>query len=186
MESDFDDRLRQFLPKTQTTSAAFAETWRKDHIPPLDRQVTQPETHRVAPDSPGGRPRNLAEIWLGPYFTVPKGLFSSGIGASMGPSAIAVYTALCHHLNDSRRREQQHTVAVSDKALAADTGVSERNLRNIRIKLSASQLVKIFREPGQSYRYTLQSVEWQRIKLEDRLRPKRGRRGLHSHRQIEG
>lgn len=115
---------------------------------------------------------------LGPYFTVPKGLIQNGIAARIGPSAVTVYVALCEQAN----RKNGNSLSVSDKTLAADTGVAERTIRNIRTRLSEAGLVLFEREPGSSYSYTLVAVQLaRRVPVKERLRqPKKPRGVLHN------
>lgn len=113
---------------------------------------------------------------VGPYFIVPKGLFHNGIAARVGPSAVTVYVALCEHAN----RRNGNVVSVSDRALAADTGVAERTIRDVRTKLYREGVISFVREPGQSYTYTLLPVQPAWIAIKDRPRQPKKRRALHA------
>lgn len=118
----------------------------------------------------GNGPSKNPEV--GPYFIVPKGLFQNGIAARIGPFAVTIYAALCEQAN----RKNGNTLSVSDRTLAADTGVAERTIRDIRSKLFEAGLVTFVREPGSSYTYTLILVQPARIPVKERLRqPKRRR-----------
>jgi hypothetical protein len=116
---------------------------------------------------------------VGPYFIVPKGLIQSGIAARIGPHATAVYVALCEHANRGKR-ENQNTFPVSDRALAADTRVAERTIRDIRTKLIEEHLVTCVRKAGNSYTYTLISVQRTWVPVKDRPRQPKKRRALHA------
>jgi hypothetical protein len=115
---------------------------------------------------------------VGPYFRVPKGLLQNGIAARIRPSAVALYTALCENAN----RRNGNTFSVSDRALAADTGIAERTIRDIRTQLFEEELISFTRQPGSSYTYTLIPVRLaQRIPVNERRRqPKKPRGTYHS------
>jgi hypothetical protein len=121
----------------------------------------------------------VGRVELGPYFTVPKGLIYGGIAGRIGPHATAVYIALCEHANRGKR-EDQNTFSVSDRALASDTGVAERTIRDIRTKLMEHYLIRCERRAGQSYSYTLLSLTETFIRIEDRPRQIKRRRALHA------
>lgn len=116
---------------------------------------------------------------LGPYFVVPKGLFQNGIAARIGPYAVAIYAALCEWAN----RKNGNVVSVSDRSLAADTGVAERTIRDIRALLLNNGLVSLNREPGQSYTYTLLPVTLApRVPVKQRPRQPKKQRALYAPR----
>jgi hypothetical protein len=127
----------------------------------------------------GAVAKRAGRVELGPYFIVPKGLVQGGIAGRIGPHATAVYIALCEHANRGKR-EDQNTVSVSDRALAADTGVAERTIRDILTKLIEKHLVRCERGAGQSYSYTLLPLTTAFIPIEDRPRQIKRRRALHA------
>jgi hypothetical protein len=113
---------------------------------------------------------------VGPYFRVPKGLFQNGIARQLGASAVAVYVALCEHAN----RKGVNVFSVADRSLAADTGIAERTIRDVRTKLSDAGLVSFVREAGHSYTYTLIPVQLAWVPVEDRPRQPKKRRALYA------
>jgi hypothetical protein len=127
----------------------------------------------------GAVAKRAGRVELGPYFIVPKGLIQGGIAGRIGPHATAVYIALCEHANRGNR-EDQNTFSVSDRALAADTGVAERTIRDIRTKLIEKHLIMCEREAGQSYSYTLLPLTNTFIRIEERPRQIKRRRALHA------
>ncbi len=117
---------------------------------------------------------------LGPYFAIPKGLFQNGIAVRIGPSAVTIYAALCEQAN----RKNGNVVSVSDRSLAAETGVAERTMRDIRAKLISQGLLSFEREPGHSYTYTLFPVKLApRIPVKLRPRQLKRRRALYAPRR---
>ena len=117
---------------------------------------------------------------LGRYFTVPKGLIENGIAARIGASAVTIYVALCLHAN----QKNGNVVPVSDRTLAAETGVAERTIRQVRFRLCKERLVTVDRKPGASYDYTLIPVQLTaRIPIKERLRKPRKPRAIHASRQ---
>lgn len=95
--------------------------------------------------------RTKPYVDLGPYFTVPKAVIRGGFAAKMSASAFAVYVALCEQLN----RGSTETFRLSDKALAARTGVAERTISDIRKKLAELKLVESLGRPGASFEYRI-------------------------------
>jgi hypothetical protein len=131
----------------------------------------------MASENVKGAPKNPD---LGPYFTVPKGLIRNGIAARIGPSAVAVYVALCEHAN----RVNGNVVSVSDRAIATETDVAERTIREVRILLQSKGLVYLTRQPGCSYTYNLIPVKVERsIPVKDSPRPPKKPRAIHATRQ---
>jgi hypothetical protein len=118
------------------------------------------------------------DVEVGPWFKVPKGVFRGGTAGSMGPHATAVYVALCEHAN----RKSSNTFSVSDKALASDTGVAERTIREIRTALVEQELITCSRGKGQSYTYVLSAVPIDWVPIKSRPRRKRKPRALQAAR----
>lgn len=114
-------------------------------------------------------------VRIGPFAKFPNRLFGSGLAATLGPSATLVYLNLCDHAN----REGDNTFRVSDRALAADTGIGPRTITNARKALLEGDLITCSQEPGRSYQYTLKtpSLKWKPQKERPRARLKpRGNR----------
>ena len=122
-----------------------------------------------APTNPAIKQAEAANRDLGPYFAVPKGFIRGGVAARLGPSAALVYVALCEH----RNRDRKKALSVSDRALAADTGVAERTICGIRAKLAAEKLITYSRSNGASHTYTLLPVPPTWVPIADRPRRKR-------------
>jgi hypothetical protein len=108
---------------------------------------------------------------IGLYARFPNKFFGSGMARKIGTSASVLYFAFCENAN--RNREPSNTFKASDKALASETGLSPRTMRDARIKLVENGLVSCSREPGQSYTYTLLRQELKWLKRTERPRQKR-------------
>lgn len=117
---------------------------------------------------------------IGHFSKMPNKLFGSGTVARLGPSASLLFLALCEHAN----QESDNSFRVSDRTLAADTGLSARTLCDARKLLIEQKLVSCSRERGSSHTYTLPKYELPWVPIKDRLRPKGQARGLHQKRRI--
>ena len=115
---------------------------------------------------------------IGPYTKIPNKLFGSGTAAILGPSATLLLVALCEHAN----RKSGNTFASSDRALAADTGLSSRKICDARKILQELRLLNATRREGTSYTYTLPKYDLQWVPIRDRPRAKQKPRGLHARR----
>jgi hypothetical protein len=93
---------------------------------------------------------------LGKFFQVPRNFFGSGVGAKLGPSTALVYVALCEAANRDWPKGS-NTFTVSDRTLAADTGLSPRTIHDSRKRLMEARLVTCERKEGCSFTYTLQA-----------------------------
>lgn len=124
-----------------------------------------------------------SKVEIGHFSKVPNKFFGSGMARKIGPSASVLYFALCENAN--RNREPSNTFKASDKALASETGLSPRTIRDMRIKLFENGLAEYQREPGQSYTYTLLRQELKWIKLAERLRQKRKPRAMAAARAMQ-
>jgi len=113
-------------------------------------------------------PQRQKSVDIGPYARFPNKFFSSGMACKVGASASLLYFALCENAN----RHPSNTFKASDKALASETGLSTRTMRDARIKLFENGMVSYSREPGQSYTYTLLRPELKWLKLSERPRQK--------------
>ena len=113
---------------------------------------------------------------LGPWTKIPSKFFGSGTAAKIGTSASLFYLALCEHGN----RWESNTFKASDKAIAADTGLSSRKISDARKAAVEEGLITCEREPGSSFVYTLLPLKLKRVPLEERPRQKRKPRGLHA------
>jgi hypothetical protein len=133
-----------------------------------------PETGGAASDAWSNAQKPKLDI--GPWARFPNKFFGSGMARNVGTSATVLYIALCENAN--RNQEPSNTFKASDKALASETGLSPRTMRDARIKLSENGLVSYSREPGQSYTYTLlrQELKWQ--KRSERPRQQRKPRAM--------
>jgi DNA-binding transcriptional ArsR family regulator len=113
---------------------------------------------------------------IGPWARFPNKFFGSGMARKVGPSASVLYFALCENAN--RNREPSNTFKTSDKALASETGLSPRTMRNVRTKLLENGLVAYSREPGQNYTYTLLRQELKWLSRSERPRLKKRPRAM--------
>ena len=96
---------------------------------------------------------------------------------ALRPSATVLYVALCENAN----RKGSNTFKASDKALASETTLSTRTIRDARIRVIEKGLITVERGTGQSYTYTLSvpSLEW--VPLAERPRGKLKPRGHRGH-----
>jgi len=131
-------------------------------------------------DSQEPKQPKQARVDIGPFAKFPNKFFSSGMARKVGRSGSLLYFALCENAN--RYRVPSNTFKASDKALASETGLSPRTMRNVRIKLWENGLVEYSREPGESYTYTLlpQCLKW--LKRTERLRHKQQPRAMFARR----
>jgi len=113
---------------------------------------------------------------IGQWARFPNRFFSSGLASRIGPSASLLYLALCENAN--RPQPPSNTFKASDRALASETGLSTRTIRDVRITLMENGLIEYAREPGQSYTYTLLRQELKWLNLAERPRQKRKPRAM--------
>ena len=125
-----------------------------------------------------------SKVKIGPFTPVPNKFFGSGMARSVGPSASLLYFALCENAN--RNKERSLTFKASDNALASETGLSPRTIRDVRIKLLENNLVEYTRKPGESYTYTLIPQELKWLKRDARPRRKRKPRAIAATRVKQG
>jgi len=113
---------------------------------------------------------------IGPWARFPNKFFGSGMARKVGASASVLYFALCENAN--RDRQPSNTFKASDKALASETDLSPRTIRNARNKLIDNGLISCSRKPGESFTYTLlrQDLKW--LKRSKRPRQKRKPRAM--------
>lgn len=114
-------------------------------------------------------------VRIGHFARFPNRFFGSGLAAKLGQSAALIYLCLCDHAN----REGDNTFRVSDRALAADTGIAQRTIINARKALIERDLIDCTRDPGRSYQYTVKtpSLNWKPQKERGRVKGKpRGNR----------
>ena len=119
-------------------------------------------------------------VEIGNFTKIPNKFFGSGKAAQIGPSASLLFVALCEQAN----RVGENTFRASDKALAADTGLSPRTICNARKALLEERLLACTRDKGSSYRYTLPVFAFSWVAIKDRPRTKRKVRALHSLRKL--
>lgn len=115
---------------------------------------------------------------IGPFTKVPNRYFGSGIGQTIGPSASVLYFALCEHGN----RNSANTFKASDRALASETNLSPRTIRNARIRLREYGLISFSRDPGESYTYELLRQEMNWVPLVNRPRQSKMPRAMAASR----
>jgi len=127
-----------------------------------------PETGEAISDTRSKAQKPKLDIGLWARF--PNKFFGSGMARKVGTSASVLYFALCENAN--RDQEPSNTFKASDKALASETGLSPRTMRDARITLFENGLVSYSREPGQSYTYTLLRQELKWLKRSERPRQK--------------
>jgi hypothetical protein len=110
-------------------------------------------------------------IQIGPFSKIPNKFFGSGTAARVGVSAGFLFLALCEVAN----RKAATSFSVSDRTLAADTGLATRTICDARKKL-----IQCSREKGRSFTYSLgeYALEW--IAVKDRPRTTRKARALHA------
>lgn len=154
---------------------AWAERMIGTDYNPFNTFVESPT--RVEPEPQIAKPFDI-----GSWTKIPNRFFSSGTASKIGPSASLLYLALCENAN--RPQPPSNTFKASDKALASETGLSPRTIRDARIRLLEYGLVECKREPGQSYTYTLlrQDLKW--LKLAERPRQRRKPRAMAAARAI--
>jgi hypothetical protein len=104
---------------------------------------------------------------------MPYRLFSSGLGAKLGPSAGWLYAALCSYAND----DSSVTFSMSNNAIASDTGMSARTIGDAKKKLREVGLIEYSSVPGRRDEYTLKKPDLERIKRGERPRAKKKPRG---------
>ena len=124
-----------------------------------------------------GRPV-LPKVDIGPYTKIPNKLFGSGTAAILGTSATLLLVALCEHAN----RKGCNPFSSSDKALAADTGLSTRKICDARKRLQELRLLDATRREGASYTYSLPKYDMAWVPIRDRPRAKQKARGPHAAR----
>jgi hypothetical protein len=111
---------------------------------------------------------------IGLFSKMPNKFFGSGTAARLRPSASILFLALCEHVN----QKGEISFSVSDRTLAADTGLSARTICEARKRLLEQKLLLCSRDKGNSFTYTLRKYELPWIPVKDRLRPMRKPRGL--------
>ncbi len=115
---------------------------------------------------------------LGLYTMIPSKFFGSGTALALGKSAALLFVALCEHAN----RVGQNTFHASDRALASDTGLSERTICDARTKLVEHGLVKIQRGMGQIHTYTIPKLAFVWVPIAERPRKRRQPRAYAARR----
>src|ERR1035437_747698 len=138
------------------------------------------ESARRSVPNPSNKERERRR-YLGQYSMMPRMFFGSGMAAQIGKSATLFYLALCEHAN----RNGRATFKAADRALASDTGMSERDLPAARKSLIGQGLISCTREEGHSYVYTLVRLELKWIPLKDRPRVKLKARGRQSSKVVD-
>jgi hypothetical protein len=116
---------------------------------------------------------------IGRFARFPNTFFGSGTAATLGQSASLLFIALCEHAN----RDGENFFKASDRALAADTGLSTRTICDARKRLIEYSLISCARDEGRSYTYTLKKLALPWMPIRKRSRPKRKPRGYHALRK---
>ena len=147
---------------------------------PAQLEVSPADGDSENRENSAGPEPSKKSLGIGPFAKVPNRYFGSGMARKVGPSASLLYFALCEIAN--RDRDHTNTFKGSDKALASETGLSPRTIRNVRIKLLENGLVECRRENGQSYTYTLLPQELPWVPRADRPRQKRKPRAMAARR----
>jgi DNA-binding transcriptional ArsR family regulator len=142
----------------------------------MDRQLEVTPADGEIEDLPETEPQRQKSVDIGLFARFPNRFFSSGMARKIGTSASVLYFAFCENAN--RNQKPSNTFKASDKALASETGLSPRTIRDARIKLLENGLVSYSRERGQSFTYTLLRQELKWIKLSERPRQKRRPRAM--------
>jgi hypothetical protein len=117
-------------------------------------------------------------VEIGNFSKMPNQFFGSGCAAKLGPSPTVLFLALCEQAN----RNSANSFAVSDRALASDTGLGPRTICDARKCLLEEGLISCLRIKGRSFTYTLPKYEFRWTGIKDRPRGKRRPRALTSAR----
>jgi hypothetical protein len=86
-----------------------------------------------------------------PHFHVPWGPFRSGLILKMKPAQLNLWLVLLHEVERYSTRE----LTRSDRQLGLLVKISQRSLRDARIKLSEYGLIRYERTSGAACRYTI-------------------------------
>ena len=121
---------------------------------------------------------NPMPVDIGNFSKMPNLFFGSGWAARLGLSPTVLFLALCEQAN----RNSANAFAVSDRALASDTGLGPRTICDARKCLVEEGLISCAREKGRSFTYTLSKYEFRWMGIKDRPRAKRKPRALKSAR----
>ena len=164
-EADFVRALQGFRPTSVDLEPGFSQS-ESDSL-----NVGTVSRAEVNPPLRNGKPRQ--QVVIGPYFQMPYRLFSSGLGARLGPSAGWLYTYLCSYANDC----QSMTFSISGKTMACDAGMSTRTIVEAKKILKALGLIEFSPKPGSKDQYTLKKPDLERMKRQERPREKLKPRG---------
>jgi DNA-binding transcriptional ArsR family regulator len=138
--------------------------------------IPVPTADEIFGKQPEPEPQRQKSVDIGPFARFPNKFFGSGMARKVGASASLLYFAFCENAN--RNKVPSNSFKASDKALASETGLSPRTIRDARTKLYENELVSYSREPGQSYIYTLLRQELKWLKRSERPRQKRKPRAM--------
>lgn len=127
------------------------------------------------PSIPGPR-ESRRTVDLGPFTKIPNKLFGSGKAAALGPSATLLYVALCEQAN----RAANTVFSISDRSLAADTGLAARTICDARKRLQEQKMLSVTRQNGRSYSYSLFKCDLLWIQRTERQRPTRKPRAKYA------
>jgi hypothetical protein len=148
-----------------------------------EREATRPTSTHQKPTGKRHTQKNRSADWwsLGPWARFPYRLFGSGLAAAVGDSALCLYFALL----DQANRNGSIRFAVRDKVLAANTGISERTLTDLRKRLVRHGLIDVSVAPGQKPYYELKGITDTDIRPDERPREKGKPRGRSSPKRDE-
>lgn len=162
-DDDFDRRLAKLRPAERSSSI------------PVNSSDEQSPKRMIA--IRGGPPSRSRDWWsIGRFARFPYRLFGSGLGAALGTSAGWLYVALC----DQANRSSSVRFRVTDRTLAANTGLSERTIIDLRKHLAEKGLIEFSVSPGQRPVYELKAIPETDIHPSERPREKRKPRGRSS------
>lgn len=164
-DSEFETSLKNFQPRPPDPGGEPALPRRESNTSPDGIQRRADPRRRTSGQA------NTADI--GPYFRMPYRLFSSGLGAKLGPSAGWLYAALCSYAND----HSSLTFSVSNKTISSDTGMSARTIGEAKRELRERCLIEYSSKPGSRDQFTLKRPELERIKRGERTIAKKKPRG---------
>jgi DNA-binding transcriptional ArsR family regulator len=119
-------------------------------------------------------------VQIGEFSKIPNKFFGSGKAAEIGPTASLLFLALCEVAN----RYQAMSFSISDRSLAADTGLAPRTICEARKRLREKKLIQCSREKGRSFTYSLAEYKLPWIAVKDRPSTKRRARAMRGTRAI--
>jgi hypothetical protein len=95
--------------------------------------------------------RDMREI---AWFQVERAFVSRKVAAVLGPFASMVFIGLCHHAGSDQRAWPSVTL------LAAELGISDRQVKRSLQVLAARNMIRIMRDPGKHNCYDLVDIKY--------------------------